>query len=46
MCKAFVTGHFERDGPVDHVEIADKFEEGKMVRVAYVTFVMPEDAAE
>lgn len=39
-------GHFERDGPVDDVTIVEKTENGSVTRVAYVTFVMSDDAAE
>ncbi|KAG4079291.1 hypothetical protein HA402_007983 [Bradysia odoriphaga] len=42
-CKVFIQGYFERDGPVERVEIVRKTD-GE--RLAYVTFVVPDDAAE
>ncbi|XP_037048028.1 uncharacterized protein LOC119082591 [Bradysia coprophila] len=43
LCKVFIQGYFERDGPVERVEISRKTDEE---RLAYVTFAVPDDAAE
>lgn len=44
MCQAYFRGYFDREGPVEKVEIV-KHEENADQRKAYVTFVLPEDAA-
>lgn len=42
----YLRGYFEHaSGPVANVNIVIKTQDSKELRVAYVTFVMPEDAA-
>lgn len=45
MCAAYIRGYFEHSGPVENVKIVHKVENGKEEVLAYVTFVIPEDAA-
>lgn len=46
MSSEYIRGYFEHaTGPVANVNIANKPQDSKQVRVGYVTFVMPEDAA-